>query len=187
MFWGIGAFLAGLSYQAFGYHLKCIGFEYCLFTNWIELLYMSFTVLSINALLVGYSYLVESSKLSNLLRGIALSSAILYSFFQGIGMLIPNQFLLSYEGMLLFLSPNIIIMMGINYKNIKNSLHKKLWIIWVIFLGINVAYFVALFAQQGVYLQTHFNLWFNENDTLHLLLILWMLLWRWKIPAKKHN
>jgi hypothetical protein len=187
VFWGIGAFLAGLSYQAFGYYVKCVGFEYCLFTNWIELLYMSFTVLSINALLVAYSYLVESTKWSTVLRKIALSSVLVYSVFQGLGMLIPNQFMLSYEGMLLFLSPNIIIMMIINYRKISDLLHRKLWGLWLIFLGINIAYFVSLFAQQGIYLQTNFNIWFNENDTLHVLLIVWMLLWGWMIPAKKHD
>lgn len=186
IFWGVGAFLAGISYQAFGYYLKCVGFESCLFTNWIELLYMTFTVLSINTLLVAYSYLVEPTKKSHQLRNFALGSVLIYSVFQGLGMLIPNQFMLSYEGMLLFLSPNIIIMMAINYSHIKDSLHRKLWILWLIFLGINVAYFVALFGQQGFYMQTYFNLWFNENDTLHVLLILWMLLWKWMIPAKKH-
>lgn len=185
VFWGIGAFLAGLSYQSFGYYLKCVGYDYCTFTNWVELLYMSFTVLSINALLVSYIYIIDSAKIQSFIRNFSLSSVILYTLFQGIGMILPNQFMVSYEGMLVFLSPNIIIMMVLSYKRIKESLHKKLFILWILFLGVNMAYFVALFAQQGPYLLSNFNIWFNENDTLHVVLMLWMLLWRWMIPAKK--
>jgi len=185
VFWGIGAFLAGLSYQSFGYYLKCVGYEYCTFTNWVELLYMTFTVLSINALLVSYVYIIDSPKIQSFIRNFSLSSVVLYTFFQGIGIILPNQFMISYEGMLVFLSPNIIIMMVLSYKRIKEELHKKLFILWILFLGVNIAYFVALFAQQGPYLLSNFNIWFNENDTLHVVLILWMLVWRWMIPAKK--
>lgn len=186
VFWGLGAFLAGLSYQAFGYYLKCTNLEYCTFTNWIELLYMTLTVLSINALLVAYSYLSNHKKIQNNLQNFALGSVVLYALFQGIGIVLPNQFMISYEGMLLFLSPNIIIMMWINYQNLNKSLHKKLWIIWLLFLGVNIAYFVALFSNQGPFLYSNFNIWFNENDTLHVLLIIWMLIWRWRVP-NNHN
>jgi len=184
IFWGIGAFLAGLSYQAFGYYLKCTIQEYCTFTNWVELLYMTFTVLSINALLVAYSYLINNKKVQDNLQNYAIISVILYALFQGVGIILPNQFMISYEGMLLFLSPNIIIMMWINFKNLNESFHKRLWNIWLLFLGVNIAYFVALFSNQGPYLYSNFNIWFNENDTLHVLLIIWMLIWRWKIPNK---
>lgn len=184
--WGLGAFLAGLSYQVFGYYLKCVGNEYCTFTNWIELLYMTLTVLSINALLVAYSYLSNHKKIQNNLQNFALGSVVLYALFQGIGIVLSNQFMISYEGMLLFLSPNIIIMMWINYQNLNKSLHKKIWIIWLLFLAVNIAYFVALFSNQGPFLYSNFNIWFNENDTLHVLLIIWMLIWRWKVP-NNHN
>lgn len=184
IFWGFGAFLAGLSYQSFGYYYKCVGFEACTFTHWVELLYMSFTVLSINALLVSYSYSIDSSKIKTFIRYFSLRSVVMYSIFQGFGMILPNQFMVSYEGMLVFLSPNIIIMMWISFKHIKEDLHKKLWILWILFLGVNIAYFVALFAQQGPYLYLNFKIWFNENDTLHVFLALWMLIWRWMIPPK---
>lgn len=184
IFWGLGAFLAGLSYQAFGYYLKCVGIEYCTFTNWVELLYMTLTVISINALLVAYSFLSNNKKVQNNLQNYAIGSVILYALFQGIGIVLPNQFMISYEGMLMFLSPNIIIMMWINYKNLNQPLHKKLWMIWLLFLGVNIAYFVALFSGQGLYLYSSFNIWFNENDTLHVLLIIWMLVWRLKIQNK---
>ena len=37
VFWGIGALLAGTSYQGLGYELKCVGNDYCIHTSWFEL------------------------------------------------------------------------------------------------------------------------------------------------------
>ena len=138
---------------------------------------MVFTVLSINALLVAYSYLETSKNIQSKLQNFAMLSVITYSLFQVIGMLMPNQFMISYDEMLLFLSPNIVIMMWLNYKNRTIKLHHKLWNIWLLFLGVNIAYFIALFAQLGPFIYSNFNIWFNENDTLHVLLILWMIIW----------
>lgn len=184
IFWGLGALFAGISYQAFGYYLKCSGLTRCVFTDWIELLYMSVTVISINCILMAYSSLMRNFKLAMLLKKIAFSSVALYALFQGIGMLVPVQFMLSYEGMLLFLSPNIIIFIFLSYKYRKETLHREMLNLWIIFIFINLAYFVALFGGQGALIFKSTGLWFNENDTLHVLLILWMVAWWVKIPTQ---
>ncbi len=41
--WGVSAIVAGTSYQAFGFELKCRGQEHCLFTSNFELVYMLLT------------------------------------------------------------------------------------------------------------------------------------------------
>ena len=46
--WGISALVAGTSYQAFGYMLKCAGKTYTLFTSKWELVYMLLTCYCIN-------------------------------------------------------------------------------------------------------------------------------------------
>jgi len=189
IFWGLGAFLAGLSYQAFGYALKCSGLPACMFTDWIELLYMSFTVLSINAILMAYADLVRSYKTALALKRFALFSVIAYILFQGIGMMIPVQFMVSYEGMLLFLSPNLVLFMILSFQQRKTILHRRLLNLWIAFIFVNLAYFVALFADIGTLIMNSTGLWFNENDTLHVLLILWMIAWWIWIPKdgfKKH-
>jgi len=183
IFWGLGAFFAGISYQAFGYALKCVGLPRCTFTNWVELLYMTLTVISINAILMAYASLIHDYNKAVFLKRMALLSVGIYSIFQGIGMLIPVQFMISYEGMLLFLSPNIVIFMVLSYRLRSEKLHHRLLNLWIIFIGINLAYFVALFADIGSIIMKSTGLWFNENDTLHVLLILWMIAWWIMIPA----
>lgn len=189
IFWGLGAFLAGLSYQAFGYALKCSGLSACMFTDWVELLYMSFTVLSINAILMSYAALSHTFKTALALKRFALLSVIAYVIFQGIGMMVPVQFMVSYEGMLLFLSPNLVLFIMISYQQRKEILHHRLLNLWIAFIFVNLAYFVALFADIGTLIMNATGFWFNENDVLHVLLILWMIAWWIWIPKngfKKH-
>lgn len=176
VFWGVGAWVAGISYQAFGAALKCVGDAPCSWTNGVELFYMILTVLSINALLVAYSGFTQGTT-SRRLKWMALISVCGYGVLQGVGMLMPNQFLLSYEFMLIFLAANIVVMMRISYQRKALSLHARLWTIWLLFLGVNAAYFVALFSGYAVPLYESTGIWFNENDVLHVLLLVWMLLW----------
>ena len=174
--WGLGAWVAGISYQAFGAALKCTGSQACAWTNGVELFYMILTVLSINALLVAYSGFTKHKVQANLQR-LALISVWGYTILQGIGMLLPVKFLLSYEFMLLFLATDILLMMSISYRRKTQVLHLRLWMIWLLFLGVNAAYFVALFSGYALPLYETSGIWFNENDVLHILLLAWMLLW----------
>lgn len=174
--WGLGAWTAGVSYQAFGAALKCTGSEPCAWTNGVELFYMVLTVLSINALLVAYSGFT-SDPVKTRLQRFSVFSILSYGLFQGVGMILPVKFLLSYEFMLIFLATNLILMMSISYRRKSQALHAKLWRIWLLFLGVNAAYFVALFAGYALPLYESTGIWFNENDVLHILLLGWMLLW----------
>lgn len=187
IFWGLGAFLAGLSYQAFGYYLKCLGLTSCLYTDWVELLYMIFTVISINAILVAYASQVKPYSKSLFLKRAAVISILAYTLVQGIGMLIPIRFLLSYEALLLFLSPNLIVFMIISAKHKQEKRHNRLLKLWIAFIFVNLAYFVALFTDIGSLIYDNTGFWFNENDVLHVLLILWMLAWWILIPAKDQS
>ena len=176
IFWGLGAIVAGISYQAFGADLKCALYESCRFTHWVELFYMTLTVISINALLIAYSAF-HSPRTSIRLQILALLSVFMYTLLQGLRMIFPVKFLLTYEFMLIFLSINILILMWTDYAQRHIFIHKRLFIWWCVFLVVNLAYFVALFSAYAKPLYQQTGIWFNENDVLHILLLLWMLGW----------
>jgi hypothetical protein len=58
----------------------------------------------------------------------------------------------------------------------KDILNRNLIFIWVGFLGVNIGYFVFLLARFGAPLYDNLGIWFNENDGLHILLILWTVM-----------
>lgn len=177
--WGISAIVAGSSYQAFGYELKCNQREFCQFTSNVELVYMLLTAYAINYLVAatGYTSLAPTGR--KRLIQFAIIDSILYSIFLLIGAIIPIRFLVSYEGFMAFIGVNFIIMLILNVRNhkeFKDVLNRYLIMVWIGFLVVNIGYFIFLFGEYGTWLYTSNGIWFNENDALHILLILWTLM-----------
>lgn len=177
--WGISAIVAGTSYQAFGYELKCNHREFCLFTSNVELVYMLLTAYAINYLVAatGYTCLAQTER--KRLSQFAILDSILYSVYMLIGAIIPIKFVVSYEGFMAFIGVNFIIMFILNvrhYSKFKDALNRNLIMIWIGFLVVNIGYFVFLFGEFGTQLYKSHGIWFNENDVLHILLILWTVM-----------
>jgi len=192
--WGISAIVAGTSYQAFGYELKCRGLEYCLFTSNFELVYMLLTAYCINFLVAatGYTSLGPIGR-KRIIR-FAILDSVLYSIYMFVGAIIPIQFLISYEGFMAFIGANFILMFVLNIRHyviFKDQLNQSLIWIWIGFLVVNIGYFVFLFGGFATQLYLSQGIWFNENDVLHILLILWSLLvfflLRTKLVDSNHN
>ncbi len=109
----------------------------------------------------------------------ALIDSIAYSIYMFVGAVLPVKFLISYEGFMAFIGVNFIFMFVLNilhYKKHKDNLNRKLIYVWISFLIVNIGYFVFLLGDIGSNLYQNYGVWFNENDALHVLLILWSCL-----------
>jgi hypothetical protein len=174
---GIGAGLAGTSYQAFGYEIKCHGYESCLWTSWWELAYMIFTVAGAGAAYVGVSYSSFSSKMQKSYTYYSLISTCAYIIIVIIGMMISNRFLLSFELMIslcLIGGCSLFIITLLKYIQTHDGLLLRYLLIWiglVLVIGLYYLYYTlditSILWEKGV--------WFSENDVLHCCLAIWVI------------
>lgn len=122
--WGIGAIFAGTSYQAFSYVIKCADRGFCLWTSLWELLYLILSVGSVNAMLMAQANLDEKNKWSRIIKKCALMNFLIYEVVLLIGAIIPVQFMISFELMILFLAPTILFLI---ISNVRNYFEHNLW------------------------------------------------------------
>jgi len=166
IFWGLGAILAGTSYQGLGYELKCSGEVYCSFTSWFELSYLYVTAMSIAALAVAIAKSILPIDKQKPLLYYAIISSIVYPIILVLGSVLEIRFLISYELFTIFFMPLFIVFFVYS-------------ITWILFLAVNVSYYVYFYLGFTESLYDNFGIWFSANDVLHVLLIIWMIyLWR---------
>lgn len=176
--WGLGALLAGTSYQGLGYELKCDGYPYCLFTSWFELAYSYTTALSIGTMMIGVGFTMHDQSLREKLMKYAVISTFVYSIILVIGTVLSIKILITYELFTLFFLPHFtsFFMFAISeYKKHGNPLQKQFIQTWILFLIVNVSYFIFYFLDIGNTLYSTAHIWFSANDVLHLALLLWMV------------
>jgi hypothetical protein len=177
LFWGVGAILAGTSYEAFSYAIKCAGRDACLWTSWWEIIYLVLSVWSIDAMMLAMAYSSAAGKLRRWLIGYAIFNAAIYFALVMVGTSIPVKFLISFEFLLVVTAPSILaffIIGGWRYTNQKQRLDLLYLGTWI-WLGITIAaYFLYLISGNTASLWAR-GVWFSENDVLHIGLILWMV------------
>lgn len=177
LLWGIGALLAGTSYEAFSYTIKCAGRDACLWTSWWEIIYLIFSVWSIDAMMMGVAYSSTVGKLRKALSVYAIFNAVLYFSIVMVGVAIPVKFLISFDLLLIVTAPSIITFFVINgwrYAKCKQPIDLIYLGTWL-WLGITIAaYFLYLISGNTSTLWVK-GIWFSENDVLHIGLILWMI------------
>ena len=177
LLWGIGALLAGTSYEAFSYAIKCAGRDACLWTSWWEILYLIASVWSIDAMTMAVAYSSTTGKLRKTLSVYAIVNAVVYFIVVMIGASIPSKFLISFELLLVVSAPGIITFFIINswrYFKFKLRLDLTLLGTWI-WLGVTIAaYFLYLISGNTASLWAR-GKWFSENDVLHIGLLVWML------------
>jgi len=177
LLWGIGVILAGTSYQAFGYHIKCAGQETCAWTSWWEVIYLMLSVASVDAMMAAGAYCCIEGKWRKGMPLYALAHVALYSVIVLVGALVPIKLLISFELLLVVAAPNILLLLGLNgwrYYKLKDPMDLALLGTWL-WLGVTLCvYFIYLVldVSQAFWAQ---GVWFSENDVLHIGLILWMI------------
>jgi len=177
LLWGIGALLAGTSYEAFSYAIKCAGRDACLWTSWWEIAYLLTTVWSIDAMTLAMAWSSLSGKLRNALTLYGLINGVIYLIIVLIGVFVPVKFLISFEFLLVVGFSSFLVFFIINvwrYRKHKLSLDLAYIGAWL-WLAVTVAaYFIAYSAGLTQILWAK-GIWFSENDVLHIFLIVWML------------
>lgn len=177
LLWGLGALLAGTSYEAFSYAIKCAGRDACLWTSWWEVTYLILSVWSIDAMVLAVAHSSADGRFRRWLSVYAVINAILYFFVVMIGAFIPVKFLISFELLLVVSAPGILalfILNGWRYSRYKERLDLAYLGTWI-WLGITIAaYFLYLISGITASLWAK-GFWFSENDVLHVGLIIWMI------------
>lgn len=178
LFWGLGALAAGMSYQGLGYELKCQGLEYCQFTSFPELVYLFLTAISMGSLCIAIAVSLLKKEFQKPLIYYGIISVTIYTIVLLAGSIISNQFLISYELFTIFFMPMFLlffIISVVQYKRSKDELNKTLLYTWILFLIVNISYYVYYFLGFTESLYENTGIWFSANDVLHVALILWML------------
>ncbi len=175
---GLGAAQAGVSYQAFSYELKCAGRDICLLTNGWEVGYSITQALSVSAMLVAVAYACSTGKLRRGLCWYAVINAAVYLIISLAGVMLPSRTLLSFEVLMLFALPGIVIVIVVaarRYRATHDSLDRSLVLAAVLLVIVQVAYFAYYAAGiTAVLWKDGAGIYFSENDVLHVGMIAWL-------------
>lgn len=177
LLWGIGALLAGTSYEAFSYQIKCAGRELCIWTSWWEIFYLVLSVASVDAMIIAGAYAGATGRWRRVLVTYAFLNLILYIFVLFIGSMIPSKFLISFEMLLCFTAPGILVLFILNgwrYYKLRQEKDLATFGIWIGLALVISAYFLYLIMGTTQKLWER-GVWFSENDVLHIGLIAWMI------------
>ncbi|MBP6473621.1 MAG: hypothetical protein KA773_24485 [Chloroflexi bacterium] len=175
--WGVGALLAGTSYEGLSYHLKCAGWAVCRWTNGWEVAYLLLSAASINAMMLAQAYACTNGRIR---RGMLAYGGVnmgLYATAVLLGAFVPVKFLVSFEFLILTAAPSIvgfILLNGWRYRQLRLRLDAVLlgtWLSLGMVIGLYFLYYL-LGITSRLWAQ---GIWFSENDVLHLGLIAWMV------------
>jgi hypothetical protein len=186
--WGIGALLAGTSYQAFAYEIKCRGRSACSWTSWWEVIYLMFQQVSVNVILVAVACSCTGGKVLWLLRGYALINPISYCALVFFAAMVPLRPVLTFNFMVLVSAPVFLITSLLNcwrYCQYGARMDLVFLVTWALLFLTGMAYYIydRLGLTEKLWAKGK-GFWFSQNDVLHIGLILWVVYIGLAVPGQ---
>lgn len=177
---GLAAGSAGISYQAFSYELKCAGREVCALTNGYEIAYSLLQVASMSAMVIAVAYALATARARRAITVYAALNLVVYVVVTIVGVVVPSAFLLSFELLLLFAVPALIIAAVLAIRRWSESgAHRILWVL-VLLVLVQVAYLIyfALGVTESLWSS---GVYFSANDVLHVGMLIWLGVTAWAL------
>ena len=175
---GLGAASAGVSYQAFGYELKCAGFDTCRLTDGWEVAFSVAQAASVSAMVVAVAYACAQGKWRRGLAWYAALNVVGYLAVTALGVLLPSRAMLSFEVLMLFAVPGIVLVVVVaarRSRSTRDLLPRRLVVTAVLLVAVQVAYFAYYAAGIGPALwDDGRGVYVTANDVLHVGLLLWL-------------
>ena len=179
---GVAAGSAGISYQAFSYELKCAGRDVCALTNGFEIAYSLLQVASMSAMVVAVAWALASERARRAITIYAVVNVIVYVAVTVMGVLIPSALLLSFEVLLLFAVPALVLVVVLGWRARSQSLGRRILGVLILLVAVQVVYLAYYAAGVTESLWTS-GVYFSANDVLHVGMLVWLAvtgfaLWR---------
>ncbi|MBM3687507.1 MAG: hypothetical protein FJW85_10960 [Actinobacteria bacterium] len=177
---GLAAGSAGISYQAFSYELKCAGRDLCALTNGYEIAYSLLQVASMSAMVIAVAYALASARARRAITVYAVLNLLVYAVVTIAGVLIPSAFLLSFELLLLFAIPALVIAAVLAIRRWAEPLARRVLWVLVLLVLVQVAYLVyfALGVTESLWAS---GVYFSANDVLHVGMLIWLGVTAWAL------
>lgn len=171
---GVAAGSAGVSYQAFSYELKCAGRDACALTSGYEIAYSLLQVASMSAMVVAVAYALASARARRAITVYAALNLLVYVVVTIAGVLMPSAFLLSFELLLLFAVPALVIAAVLAVRRWSDSLARR--ILWVLVLLVLVQAAYLVYFSVGITESLWASgIYFSANDVLHVGMLAWLV------------
>lgn len=171
---GLAAGSAGISYQAFSFELKCAGREYCVLTNGYEIAYSLLQVASMSAMVIAVAFALATARARRAITVYAISNVAVYIAVTIIGALMPSALLLSFEVLLLFAVPALILVAVLAIRTWQDSLARRILWVLVLLVLVQVAYLVY-FSLGITEVLWASGTYFSANDVLHVGMVIWLV------------
>ena len=171
---GLAAGSAGISYQAFSYELKCAGREYCVLANGYEIAYSLLQVASMSAMVIAVAFALASARARRGITIYAVLNVVVYVLVTILGILLPSAFLLSFELLLVFAIPALVIAAVLAVRRRSESLARRVLWVLVLLVLVQVAYLVyfSLGITESLWAS---GVYFSANDVLHVGMLIWLV------------